>query len=118
MTSSAAETSNDGNGKNISLTKHYQNPRILREGCSVVTVLLMDPNVGTAGALWTLASVAKYIRPVETTSILIQTSICQEESPDDEEDSSGTGALSMPYLKRAKRREDEAQPLFRRMINQ
>jgi hypothetical protein len=110
MPKSVTAVAGSGN-EHFSLTTQYQNPQILREGCSV-TVVLMDPNVGT-GALWTLESVAEYIRPVETTCILIQTSICQEGSPDDE-----TSTISMRYLRRTKRLEEGAQPLFRRMIHQ
>ncbi len=84
---------------------------IRRDGCSV-TVLLMDPNVGTS-ALWTLESVAEYVQPIESTCVLIQTSVCQEEG---EENSTAFSGQS--YQKKAQRLKEEAQPLFRKLIQQ
>ncbi|KAL3920868.1 MAG: hypothetical protein SGILL_003045 [Bacillariaceae sp.] len=59
---------------NFTLQPFYQNPLILEQKCSV-TVLLVDPDL-EMDTMWALESVAANILPLETTCILLKTSIC------------------------------------------
>jgi Protein of unknown function (DUF5672) len=111
------------NHQNFTLQPFYQNPVILERNCSV-TVLFVDPNLGK-DSMWALESVVANILPLETTCILLQTSVC-DVIPSTQRHINKKGAIIVDdrnqnqtelYLRKARRVRDGAEPLFGNLMD-
>lgn len=103
------------------LEPYYQNPVVLKQNCSV-TVLFVDPDLGK-DSMWALESVAANIVPLETTCVVLKTSICDLRPP-------SSTTIMMPnnhvnetkelqyYYQKGKQVRARAEPLFAKMIDQ
>ncbi|KAG7352037.1 hypothetical protein IV203_008085 [Nitzschia inconspicua] len=110
---------------NFTLQPFYQNPTILKKNCSV-TVLFVDPNLGK-DSMWALESVVANILPLETTCVLLQTSVCEFISSTDGHIDAVTGTIAIQqasnktelynYNRKAQQVRQLAEPLFGKMID-
>lgn len=126
----SSDSTHERNKLNFTLQPHYQNPVIRERNCSV-TVLFVDPDLGK-DSMWALESVVANILPLETTCVLLQTSVCDvmpeakhitpptkiKARTDNTRPRSSNNDELLLYRKKADRVRNLAEPLFGNLIDQ